>query len=317
MGRKRYGEFSVDQATPSNFSERRQILKLLVGIIFYPVTIVSASDKGIGKYDIYWLKLSEGVIESLDETGISTGPPGSLMKLVAATALMENNLPPARSTIDCRGTIVVNGKRYSCLHPHGRVVITTAIGQSCNVFFAKAARFLPLSTFFHYLKKFGISPPDPKPSNAMDRSRMQSLDSLEYILGLAPAFEVSSLQILQLVGQIASRGKMPPVQSASHPELRSTPNIINFADHTWNVLQEGMKLAGRSGTAKNLDPNNKLHLAVKTGTTLHGEKFQSWITGYFPYEAPKYVFCLRANVGASYDRAIPVARRFLFGRTWS
>jgi cell division protein FtsI/penicillin-binding protein 2 len=310
MGRKRNGEFSVDAATLSNFSERRQLLKLLLGIIFYPAAIVAASGKESSKYSIYWLNLSDGIVNSLDDTLVSAGPPGSLMKLVAAAALMQENLPPARKTVDCRGTIVVNGSRYSCLHPHGRVSLTTAIGQSCNVFFAKAARYLPLATFFHYLKAFGISRLQVEGAGL----RRSSSDSLEYVLGLARGFELSSLQILQLIGQIATRGKMPPVRSAKQQTGRTT---VAFADHTWNVLQEGMKLAGRSGTAKNLDPENKLHLAVKTGTTLHGEKFQSWLAGYFPYEAPRYVFCLRANVGASYDQAIPIARRFLFGRTWS
>src|SRR6516162_2760713 len=109
MGRKRNGEFSVDAATLSNFSERRQLLKLLLGIIFYPAAIVAASGKESSKYSIYWLNLSDGIVNSLDDTLVSAGPPGSLMKLVAAAALMQENLPPARKTVDCRGTIVVNG----------------------------------------------------------------------------------------------------------------------------------------------------------------------------------------------------------------
>ncbi|PWT96220.1 MAG: hypothetical protein C5B53_10070 [Candidatus Melainabacteria bacterium] len=313
MGRKRNGEFSVDRATLSNFSERRQLLKLLLGIIFYPAAIAQASSRESAKYSVYWLNLGDGIVNSPAGTVVSKGPPGSLMKLVAAAALMEENLPPAFRTIDCRGTIVVNGRRYSCLHPHGRVSLTTAIGQSCNVFFAKAAGYLHLTTFFHYLKVLGI----PRPQAGKQAASRQSFASLDYVLGLAPGFELSSLQILQLVGQIATRGKMPPVRSVDQPERGTDRATVSFADHTWNVLQEGMKLAGRSGTAKNLDPENKLHVAVKTGTTLHGEKFQSWLAGYFPYEAPKYLFCIRANVGASYDKAIPIARRFLFGRTWS
>jgi cell division protein FtsI/penicillin-binding protein 2 len=312
MGRKRNGEFSVDDAPPPNFSERRWFLKLLVSIIFYPVALEKTVAIESSDYSVYWLKLGDGAVNSSGGTSIAEGKPGSLMKLVAAAALIEENLPASRKIVDCRGAIVVNGKRYCCLHPHGRVSLTTAIGQSCNVFFARAARELHLSTFMHYLEMFGIRPLESRKPG----SRRSASASVEYVLGLANGFELTSLQIIQLVALIATRGKMPPVHLAQQEGRQGISQAVHFADHTWNVLQEGMKLAGRSGTAKNLDPGNKLHLAVKTGTTIHGQKFQSWVAGYFPYESPRYVFCLRANVGTSYDQAIPLARGFLFAKTW-
>jgi cell division protein FtsI/penicillin-binding protein 2 len=128
--------------------------------------------------------------------------------------------------------------------------------------------------------------------------------------------EATSIQILQMVALIAGRGRIPPMHPAVGVLPKRSVVEVHFGEHTWNVLQEGMKIAVRSGTAKNLDQDDKLHLAVKTGTTEHGRKFQSWLAGYFPYDSPRYAFCLRANVGTSYEQAVPLARNILFNRTW-
>lgn len=291
-----------------NFSERRHFLKLLLGIIYCPVAPFAIARQA-SSYSVCWLHLGDGTVEGLENELQAKGPPGSVMKLVAAAALLEENLPAARRTIDCRGTVIVNHESYSCLHPHGRICLTEAIGQSCNVFFAQAAQDINLPCLLAYLAKFSLAP-------AMASISGGRSCSVDYVLGLAKGFETTSLQILQLVAAIALRGRIPPMHLVREAKQCSPGKTIDFTDHTWNMLQEGMKIATVSGTAKKLDPGNKLHVAVKTGTTLHGQKFQSWLAGYFPYEDPRYAFCLRANVGTSYGEATPLARQFLFGKNW-
>jgi cell division protein FtsI/penicillin-binding protein 2 len=82
------------------------------------------------------------------------------------------------------------------------------------------------------------------------------------------------------------------------------------------MLQQGMQLAVRLGTAKQLDVENRMRIAAKTGTTPHGKTFQSWITGYFPYDKPRHAFVLRSSVGTSQDQAVPLAHKFLFATQW-
>jgi cell division protein FtsI/penicillin-binding protein 2 len=77
-----------------------------------------------------------------------------------------------------------------------------------------------------------------------------------------------------------------------------------------------MRMSALVGTAKKLDPENKLHIACKTGTSMHGKKFQSWVTGYFPYDAPKHAFCLCAPAGTSQEAAVPQAHAKLFETEW-
>jgi len=162
-----------------------------------------------------------------------------------------------------------------------------------------------------YLERFGFG-------QILEHRRAERyrFNSIEYVLGLSQRLEnITSLQLLQLVSLIARRGE---ASVWLDHKLRQNLNIkdVQLSEHTWNVLQEGMKYACRNGTAKGLDPENKLRLAVKTGTTQEGNKFQSWLAGYFPYDSPRYVFCLRAHSGTSYEEAVPLAHNFLFGQNW-
>jgi len=92
--------------------------------------------------------------------------------------------------------------------------------------------------------------------------------------------------------------------------------VIELGEGTWNQLVNGMEWAVKEGTAKKLDPENKLHLAAKTGTSKHGAKYHSWVTGFFPVNSPRYAFCVISPSGTSMEAAVPVARECLFSITW-
>jgi len=301
-------KFSVDTFKGPLLVRREFLCALLAGNYLGNQFIAEAMDnlKRHNKSShFYWLDLRSGKIHLPAEHIIDTGQPGSLMKLIAATAIVQENLPSATKIIDCRGAIIVAGKHYICRYPHGPLSLVEAIGQSCNVFFARTARELNADCFLHYLDKFGLS-------CSIHLTRNKLPNSVELILGLAEQYNFSAMQILQLVSLIAGRGTLLDI--TNEEKLTSDPG---FNERTWNILQSGMQIACQRGTAKKLDPQNKLHLAVKTGTTIHGRTFQSWLAGYFPYESPRYSFCLRSKIGTSYDCAVPAARQYLFGRDWT
>lgn len=228
------------------------------------------------------------------------GLPGSIMKLIAATALLEERLLLPNQLLECRGSIQVNGQRYVCQHVHGKLNLREAIGQSCNVFFAQAVQPLPAHRFLHYTRRFGLDRPlitghtfRFEPSDA-EHQPIQML-----ALGLSSAIQPNALQLLRLAQRIAQR------------------TIPGIADGTWAVLQDGMRLVTRQGTAQALDPSDLLKIAAKTGTAPHGQSFNSWLIGYFPIENPRFAFCVRAVRGTARDSAVPLARRFLARKEWS
>ena len=340
---KEISKFSVDIFRTS-LLDRRQFLTLLLTGNYFQTPLMAEAINRLKEDDrinhFYWLDLKSGAIHLPTKYIpakhiIDAGQPGSLMKLIAAAAILQENLSFATKIIDCRGTIVVTGKHYICRYPHGRLSLVEAIGQSCNVFFAQTAKELSADCFLHYLAEFGLS-------QAIDFSGSRCPNTADLVLGLAKQYKMNAIQILQLVSLIANKGKpmpfhynynqtdlqkskiskKPKIPNAKVPanNILTHDNFISgptLSEHTWNILQTGMQIACQRGTAKNLDPQNKLHLAVKTGTTSYGRTFQSWLAGYFPYESPSYSFCLRSNQGTSYDRAVPAASKYLFARDWT
>lgn len=302
-------ETPLSRISPMN---RREFIAALFAAPLLSNTLTAKADNISVHEHFYCADLKRGTVVLPKEHLIDKGKPGSLMKLIAATAILEENLPASIQAVDCRGSIIVAGQRYICRYPHGRLTLTEAIGQSCNVFFAHSSTQLNSQCFLHYLKKFGLGSTD---SSKLARHSTES--SIDLILGLADGFELSAMQILQMITSIATRGKL--TQLCAHDNAKQNiviPGVI-LHEHTWDVLNTGMQIACERGTAKKLDPQNKLHLAAKTGTTIHGKTFQSWLAGYFPYESPRYSFCLRAKVGTSYDQAVPIAREILFSKSWT
>jgi peptidoglycan glycosyltransferase len=85
----------------------------------------------------------EGVY--LDNTLSGSFTPGSIFKVVTAAAAMERWPDSWQSiTYDCAGTAEIGGDSITCLHgdAHGTQDMYSAMGNSCNIFFAHLANDL-------------------------------------------------------------------------------------------------------------------------------------------------------------------------------
>lgn len=246
---------------------------------------------------------------------LTPGMPGSLMKLVAAATITEDHLLSPETTFDCTGTTVIDHKTYRCQKAHGRLNLISAIGMSCNVYFAHAAESINPNLFLQQSKAFLLDAPcctrnsGPFPHEAKG-------DSQSYVLGLNEAFKPHALQLLRMAALIGAEGELPLLHSAESPPEKPEKTHLHLSPTTWTILKQGMIKAAQEGTAKNLDPENKLRIAAKTGTTPHGNTFQSWVIGFFPYDKPRYAFCLRSSSGTSQDAAVPQAHKFLLASDW-
>lgn len=269
-----------------------------------------------GSFRFYWTDLKTGQMGFPSGQVIGSGMPGSLMKIVAATALLESRVLKSEDKFECRGTYACDSKEsVHCLYPHGLVDLQRAIGLSCNIYFAQAVSKLGPSTFLQYAADFGLN----KPVGSFTGGQFPAAPKFptwKYALGLAPDFQPTALQLMRMAALVANRGDVPYMHSAEEPHPDGERFLLKVSDHTFEVLQQGMEIACRQGTGKNLDPLNKMQIALKTGTTPYGKAFQSWVIGYFPWKKPRYAFCLRSQAGTSYDQAIPALKKFLFGTTW-
>jgi cell division protein FtsI/penicillin-binding protein 2 len=268
----------------------------------------------------FWSNIRTGQIGFPAGLTLRQNRPGSVMKLIATAALHNEGLVNANEIVECNGGATViqtsAGKEtVVCQFAHGNVTLAHAIGYSCNVYFATMARRLNGHTFITYATRFGLDQPvaarksGPFPTQINDHSTA-------YVLGLAEDLQPTALQLLRVASLVASRGHVPYMHSAEdmaeHP-----PFELELSEGTWNRLSEGMRFCVLHGTAKGLDPDNKLEIAAKTGSVLHAGKMHSWITGYFPLDNPEHSFCVWSPSGTSHDAAVPFANKVLLGNKWS
>lgn len=300
-----------DYCTSSTLSRRQFLKGLLAWSGLLIASQVEAADK---KYKashhvsswhepVWVLSLADNhyhfPINSPTKQPIPHALPGSLMKLVAATALLEEKLLSPDQTLECRGSISLNGQSFHCQHPHGKRTLEEAIGLSCNVFFAQAVQRLSIRRFLQYAQLYRLHEPVLPGDKFMFPAEFANGHPAQaYALGLSRNMQPNALQLTRMAALIAHQ-KIPGLHA-----------------NTWKSLQRGMRMAVTRGTAAELDPANRLHIAAKTGTTLHGNTFQSWLIGYFPLENPRYAFCARSTAGTAKESAVPLASRFLLAQEW-
>lgn len=264
---------------------------------------------------IFWCDLNSGQVGFPTGTVAPAGMPGSIMKLITAAALLEEHAANLDETIECRGSMFVHGKAYTCLAPHGFVSLVKAIGLSCNCYFAKMSSRISPNAILVYARRFGLDAPVAGyPSGKFPQEATRPGE--EYALGLTPDLAPNALQLMRLAALVGRRGTAPDFRSPENPDPGDKPFICQLSASTWAPLQQGMRMAAREGTGKKIDVDDKLCLAVKTGTTPHGKTFQSWIIGYLPDKDAKHAFCVRSQIGTSLDAAVPAAKKFLFSTNW-
>lgn len=306
---------SSDSSGSGNSIGRRDFLKSMFGLGGLLEASEAQAKSGTGRTIFFWSDLKTGQVGFPTGFMVEAGLPGSVMKIVAAAALLEERLISPNETIDCKGHATIKGNRINCLVAHGKVDAVHAIAQSCNVYFATASKTMSQSLFFDYARKLGLDSAVGSVKSGLFPKPEKS-SSWPYVLGLSPHLHPNALQLMRLSAIVANRGDVPYLHSAEESAQGKARFNLEFSDMTWGRLQQGMQLAVREGTAHKLDPANKLHVAAKTGTAPIGKKFQSWITGYFPYDAPRYAFCLGALNGTSSEVAVPKAKEFLFATEW-
>ncbi|MDX2106139.1 MAG: penicillin-binding transpeptidase domain-containing protein [Candidatus Melainabacteria bacterium] len=259
---------------------------------------------------LFWTNLKTGNVGFPGGLQVPHERPGSIMKIITAAALLDEGLLSHQEIFDCTGSLKVAKpgepqQTTSCPGPHGQVSLETAIGLSCNCFFAHNSLKLSSATIIGYAAKFGLDRPAAGfAPGAFPKAPKSSL--VDYAIGLACDLQPNALQLMRLSALVAQNGEITPFKNMMGEADPAFKLVLK--DNTFHHIQKGMQLVCEKGTGKNLDPEHKLHIAAKTGTIPHGQKFRSWITGYFPYNNPDHAFCLYAPSGRSVESAIPQAR---------
>src|SRR5579864_810570 len=82
--------------------------------------------------------------------------PGSVFKVVMATAMLESKAIPANYTAYCPGSAVFYGRVFHCDHAHGLVDLHKGIVASCDVFFYNVGKQLGIDRISYYASGLGL-----------------------------------------------------------------------------------------------------------------------------------------------------------------
>jgi penicillin-binding protein 2 len=261
-----------------------------------------------------WKALNDDPLHPLLNRAIQAQlAPGSVFKIVTATAMLEDHVPEEGFTTFCPGYGTFFGRQYHCYvfyaksgpKSHGVLGLHDAILKSCDVFFYNVGMRLGIDRLSYYAIKLGIGHRtgiDLPTQEWVERTFHRKWYAGE-VISVATgqgAVTTTPLQLARMIGGIASGGvfKQPHM-------LKDAPNVgeerFHMSDSTiekvtdamYGVVNEpggtgghlklaGIELSGKSGTAQVIG-YDKMNLVKK------GSQFadNAWFVGYAPRRDPE------------------------------
>jgi penicillin-binding protein 2 len=249
--------------------------------------------------------------------------PGSIIKPFIAVGALEMNIINPDKKILSTGAISIPNpyfpdkfSMFTDWKAHGLVDMRRAIAVSSNVYFYEIGggyrdqRGLGISNIEKYVRLFGfgqesgiyknysasaepigtIPNPEWKKENFED-SIWRIGDTYSTSIGQY-GFQITPLQAVRAVSAIANNGRLltPTLRKGATAESKE----VNIGKENLQIVREGMRLAVTDGISQMLYFPS-LHIAAKSGTAELGTSktlVNSWITGFFPYETPRYAFAI-------------------------
>jgi len=220
-------------------------------------------------------------------------PPGSTLKPLSLTALLESGKLRADEKFPCPGKLIIGGRSFSCTHPPigAPMQIATAIAYSCNCFVAHFAKRFAAGELARFLLKEGIA------------SRSGLLGGAE-AAGEALAASDEDARQLQAIGE--ARVDVTPLgllMAYSRLAARAAPAIL-----------DGLEGAVEYGTAQ-LARLPNVRVAGKTGTVLTATGARvAWFAGFAPSRKPEVAIVAAVQGRSGGLDAAPIAGRILGAR---
>lgn len=256
-------------------------------------------------------------------------PPGSIFKIVTATAALSSHCITPQSPFECPGYTRYKNIVFKCWsdYGHGLVTIEDAIPYSCNVFFFETAKMLSGDALYAWAKKFGIGEktgidlPHEKSGNL---PRMATTASTMNVAIGQGALLTTPLQLVRMYAAVANGGTLLQphlllkITNSQGETVRTfqpdNKQKIPIQPATINLLRTALQDVVIRGTAK--DKGLEVYkVAGKTGTAETGrhKDNHAWFVGYAPYDKPQYCFAILVEhtSGHGGDIACPIAEELL------
>ncbi len=252
--------------------------------------------------------------------------PGSVFKIVMATAMLESKTPPESFTAFCPGYANFYGRMFKChiygKGGHGVVGIHSAIVHSCDVFFYNVGMRLGIDRISKYAKmlglgsKTGIDLPSEEPGLVPSEEWVQRVFHHKWYPGSTisvsigqGAVTVTPLQLAYMIGGVANAGvfKQPhllkDVQNVGEMKVdlaedtveqvtQGMYGVVNEGGTGGASRLEGIEFCGKSGSAQVMSNTQRQRMGKD-------KKFKdnAWFVGYAPRRNPEIVVSVLIEEG--------------------
>ncbi|MDD4699463.1 MAG: penicillin-binding transpeptidase domain-containing protein [Oscillospiraceae bacterium] len=249
-----------------------------------PFTL-SAEDKSIVdtlQGDERTAKLSELRNRQWRNKAISdTYEPGSVFKIVTASAAIEEDAAKLTSTYNCPGYIVVAGNRYKChkLIGHGTLTLTGAMQQSCNPAFITMGQQLGATTFSKYFEAFGLTEKtgiDLPGESASVYHRVNAMGPTELAsTSFGQTFKITPIQLITAVSAAVNGGYLVQPHAVNEivdkngntiSKVDSTVKRQVISTNTSEIMRQLLEAVVDGGGGKNAYVAG-YRIGAKTGTS--------------------------------------------------
>jgi penicillin-binding protein 2 len=260
--------------------------------------------------------------------------PGSVFKVVMATAMLESKAIPATYTAYCAGSATFYGRVFHCDHSHGEVNLHKGIVASCDVFFYNVGKLLGIDRISYYAsglglgQRTGIDLPGEQPglvpseewSQRVNHHKWYPGSTISVAIGQGPV-TVTPIQLARMIAAVANGGTLiPPHLSKDATDLKSgsfplsDDTVQQVTDGMWGVVNEpdgttsglvklqNIDFSGKTGTAQ----VESFDLQSKLGKKL---KENGWFVGIAPRRNPEIVVAALVQAGGwGSTSAAPIVR---------
>jgi penicillin-binding protein 2 len=260
--------------------------------------------------------------------------PGSVFKVVMATAMLESKALTANYTVYCPGQANFYGRLFHCDHAHGSVDLHKGIVASCDVYFYNVGKILGIDRISYYAsglglgRRTGIDLPSEAAGLVPSEQWVQRVyhhkwypgSTISVAIGQG-AVMVTPIQLARMIAAVATGGTLIPphlVKNATGLKAESFPisedTVQTVTDGMWGVVNEpdgttsglvklqNVDFSGKTGTAQ----TESFELQNKLGKKL---KENGWFVGYAPRRNPDIVVAALVQAGGwGSTSAAPIVR---------
>jgi penicillin-binding protein 2 len=262
--------------------------------------------------------------------------PGSVFKIVMATAMLESKAIPANYTVYCPGYAQFYGRIFHCDHAHGLVNLHKAIVASCDVYFYNVGKQLGIDRIDHYAtglglgRRTGIDLPGEEsgliPSEAwverVYHHKWYPGSTISVSIGQG-AVMVTPIQLARMITAVADGGTLirphllknatdlkpesfPLSDDTVEQVTRGMYGVVNEPDGTTSgtVKLQNIEFCGKTGTAQVMSYALRDRLGKQKEVKDNG-----WFVGYAPRRNPEIVVAaLVQGGGFGSVSAAPIVR---------